>query len=232
MQNERNFLKIAHMGASAYAPENTLKSIRKALEMSVDAVEADVQMSKDGHLIVFHDLTLKRIANMNVFVKDLTLSKLKRINLGDGEKIPTLDEVFQCTLEKSIDLILELKVPGISEKVCQIIKKYDYVEKVIVDSFFHKEVYKIKNFCNRIRTGIDLYCMPIDALSLVQKANSDYVTVDHQNLLFYPSFPEYLHRNGVGVITWTINETNVLKKIVGMNVDGVMSDDPEIFKNL
>lgn len=232
MQSERNFLKIAHMGASAYAPENTLKSIRKALEMSVDAVEVDVQMSEDGHLIVFHDLTLKRMANMSVFVKDLTLSKLKRINLGDGEKIPTLDEVFQCILEKNIDLIIELKVPGISEKVCQIIKKYDYVEKVIVDSFFHQEVYKIKGFCNKIRTGIDLYCMPIDALSLVRKTNSDYVLIDHQNLLFYPSFPEYLHRNGVGVIAWIINETKVLKKIIGMSVDGVMSDDPEIFKNL
>jgi len=228
----RNILKIAHGGASAYAPENTLKSIKKALEMNVDAVEVDVQVSKDGYLVIFHDLTLKRVANMNVFVKDLTLSQLKKINVGDGEKIPTLDEAFRCILEEGIDLIIELKVPGISKKVCEVITKYNYMEKVIVNSFFHEEVYKIKSFCNKLKTGIDLSCMPIDALSLVRKAVSDYIVINYQNLLFYPSFPEYLHRNGVGVIAWTIDEADTLRKIVSMNVDGVMSNDPKIFEGL
>lgn len=232
MPRERKFMRIAHMGASAYAPENTLKAIRRALEMDVDAVEVDVQRSKDGHLVVFHDLTLKRMTNISAFVKDLTLSKLKSIDIGDGEEIPTLDEVLQCIVEKGVDLFAELKIPGISEKVCQIIKKYDYLEKVIVDSFFHEEVYAIKDLCNEIRTGIDLYCMPIGALSLVKKANSDYVLIDHQNLLFYPGFPRYLRRNGVGVIAWIINERATLKKVIDMGVEGVMSDDPEIFRNL
>jgi glycerophosphoryl diester phosphodiesterase len=231
MQNERNFLKIAHMGASAYAPENTLRSIRKALKMNVNAVEVDVQASKDGHLIVFHDLTLKRVTKMNILVKDLTFSELKRINVGDGERIPTLEEVFQCILGKGVDLIIELKVPGITQKVYHIIKKHGYVENVIVDSFFHKEIYKIKSLCKMLKTGIDLSCMPIDAVSLAQKAHADYILMEHENLLFHADFPEYLHRNGIGVIVWTIDEIDLLKKIVRMGVDGVMTNDPKIFES-
>jgi len=220
------------MGASAYAPENTLKSIRKALEMDVNTIEVDVQASKDGHLIVFHDLTLRRIAKMDIFVKDLTLNELKKINVGENERIPTLDEVFQCILGKDVGLIIELKVPNITKKVYEVIKKYEYVENVIVDSFFHREVYKIKNLHKKLKTGIDLSCMPIDAVSLAQKARADYILMNYENLLFYTNFPEYSHKNEIGVIAWTVNEIILLRKIIKMGVDGVITDDPEIFERL
>ena len=87
-------LKIGHRGARGYAPENTLKSFQKAIELGVDAVELDVQLCKSGELIVMHDDTVDRTTDGSGFVKKLKLKDLKKLDAGMGERIPTLEEVL------------------------------------------------------------------------------------------------------------------------------------------
>ena len=84
---------IGHRGAKAYEPENTLRSIRRALDMGVQAVEIDVHASQDGRLVVIHDATVDRTTNGKGRVADLSWTELRRLDAGMGERLPSLEEV-------------------------------------------------------------------------------------------------------------------------------------------
>lgn len=85
---------IAHRGASYFEPENTLRAYKRAMEMNADFVEVDVRMSKDKELIIMHDADVGRTTNGKGLVKDLTLNKIKELDAGKGQEVPTLDEVM------------------------------------------------------------------------------------------------------------------------------------------
>lgn len=80
----KNFLVVGHRGASGYEPENPLRSLRRAIELGVDAVEVDVRMCRDGTLMVIHDPTVDRTTNGRGHVKDMTLKELKQLDAGRG----------------------------------------------------------------------------------------------------------------------------------------------------
>ncbi len=104
-------LRVGHRGAKAYAPENTLASFRKAIEIGVDAIELDVRKTKDGHLIVIHDADVKRTTNGKGLVSELTLEQIKSFNAGEGERIPTLQEALDF-LDKKVKVLIELNGSG------------------------------------------------------------------------------------------------------------------------
>ena len=114
MQNsdKRHFYKIAHRGASAYEPENTLRSFRRALDMGADLIEFDIRMSSDGHLIVIHDKKVDRTTDGTGLVREMTLGQLKKLDAGKGEKIPTLEEVIDFGKGKT-RFVIELKEGGV-----------------------------------------------------------------------------------------------------------------------
>lgn len=101
---KQRYLNVAHRGASAYEPENTLRSIRRAIEMGADMSEIDLHLSKDGVLIVMHDYTVDHTTNGQGAIKELTLAEIKTLDAGQGEPVPTLQEVIdlvresQCTI--------------------------------------------------------------------------------------------------------------------------------------
>ena len=112
---------IAHRGSSAKYPENTLLAFEKALEAGVDGIETDLRLSFDEEVILFHDDDLKRITGMKGSPEAFTLKRLKELDAGGGERIPTLDELLQLTQEKTI-LILEIKYnPATYKRLCQVI---------------------------------------------------------------------------------------------------------------
>ncbi|RLG49442.1 MAG: glycerophosphodiester phosphodiesterase, partial [Thermoproteota archaeon] len=103
------FLAVAHRGASAYEPENTLRAVRRALELGANAVEVDVRVTKDRRLAVIHDETLDRTTSGSGRVRDYTLAELKRLDAGMGERIPSLEEVLKEA--SGALLVVELKDP-------------------------------------------------------------------------------------------------------------------------
>ncbi len=108
-------LRIGHRGAKAYAPENTLASFKKALEIGVDAVELDVRKTKDTQLVVIHDADVKRTTNGEGLVNDFTLKEIKSFDAGGGEKIPTFEEALDF-LDKKVKVFVELKEVGVEEQ--------------------------------------------------------------------------------------------------------------------
>jgi glycerophosphoryl diester phosphodiesterase len=130
-------LRIGHRGAKAYAPENTLASFRKALEIGVDAVELDVRKTKDNELVVIHDADVKRTTDGEGLVSDLTLKEIKGFSSGDGEKIPTLQEALNF-LDKKVKVLIELKEVGIEEPVLSLVQKLGLEKNVVIVSFLEE----------------------------------------------------------------------------------------------
>lgn len=223
----KKVLLVAHRGASFYEPENTLRAVRRAIELGADMVEVDVRLSKDGFVIVIHDETVDRTTNGTGYVKEKSLKELKSLDAGFGEKIPTLEEVIE-TVKGKIKLIVELKNQGFEDKVVGILKKKNFVEDVIVASFFHKAIRRVKELNNKIKTGVIFRCSPVNVTDLALKSKADIL------------FPEYkyvtsetvkeIHRENLEVYVWTVDDPEKAKVFVEMNVDGIVTNKPDLFQ--
>ena len=155
----------AHRGASGYAPENTLDAFRKAVEMGADGIELDVQMTKDGELVVIHDETIDRVSNGKGWVKDYTYEELKKFNFNKThleytkEEIPTLEQVYRLIKPTNLTINVEIKTgivfyPGIEERVLELTERLGMKERVIYSSFNHYTIRKIKELDPQAKTGM------------------------------------------------------------------------------
>jgi glycerophosphoryl diester phosphodiesterase len=130
---------IGHRGAAALEPENTLLSIKRAMDIGVDAVEIDVHLSKDKDLVVIHDATVDRTTNGKGPVSSYTVQEIKRLDAGKGETIPTLQEVIDL-IDKRVLLIIELKEEGTERSVVDLVVRNNLFDKACVISFWHRLV--------------------------------------------------------------------------------------------
>ena len=128
------FYKIAHRGASGYEPENTLAAFSKALELKADGIELDVRLSKDGVPVVIHDSTVSRTSNGEGLVRDLSFSQLREFDFGNGERIPTLENVFEVFAGKTL-IVIELKEYGLAAVVRELIDRYKAWNSIVVSAF-------------------------------------------------------------------------------------------------
>ncbi len=130
---------IAHRGGLAYKPENTLSAFQNAIDQGVDWLEFDVQMTKDGALVVIHDETVDRTTNGTGAVRDLTLEQIRSLDAGGGQKVPTFDEVLQLAKTAGVNILPETKsahlYPGMEVKLMQALEQADYLDHTIIQSF-------------------------------------------------------------------------------------------------
>ena len=154
----------AHRGASAYAPENTLEAFRLAAEMGADGVELDVQLSRDGELVVAHDETIDRVSNGTGYIKDYTLAQLKKLSFNrlflkfKDVRIPTLKEVYELLKPAGLTVNVELKTgiilyPEIEEKVLALTASMGMEDRVIYSSFCHPSLVRLKELDSALRQG-------------------------------------------------------------------------------
>jgi glycerophosphoryl diester phosphodiesterase len=220
---------VGHRGACGHAPENTLKSFAKAVEMGCQRVEFDVHLSRDGVPVVIHDDTLDRSTNGKGPVRSLTLAELKRLDAGEGESIPTLTEVMDFCREK-VDLQIELKGQGCPPAVADLLSKRWDPKRVVVTSF---DLSMLAEFAV-IMPGIAVGLLNKDPkLEMVKVALSgghrwigprfDAVTRVRVNLA---------HGAGLLVYVYHVNERKVARKIVSWGVDAMGTDYPEIASGL
>lgn len=211
---------IAHRGASFYEPENTLRAIKRAIEMKADFVEVDVRISKDKELVIMHDADISRTTNGNGLVKDKTLRKLKKFDAGLGEKIPTLEEVIGLVKNK-VGLVIEIKEPGTEEEIVEKIQQNN-LENVILTSFYHESVKKASKLNSNLNTGIIFVGQPVNVDKLASDANARII------------FPSYRYMNnemvkqakehGITVYPWAIDDIEIFEKFTEMGVDGIVTN--------
>jgi len=220
-------LIIAHRGASAYEPENTLRSVRRALELGADMVEVDVHVSRDGHIVVVHDATVDRTTDGKGCVKDMTLKELKRLDAGLGEQIPALEEVIELVRGRA-QLVIEIKVPGIEERVLQTIEERALENEALITSFYHPVVKRVKELSPYVRTGVIVASRPLKPITLVLEANSDALFPKH--IFVDLQMVEEIHKYNLAVYPWTVNTIDQTRPLIDMGVDGIVTNKPDILK--
>ena len=220
---------IGHRGAAALEPENTLRSFRKAIEIGVDYVEFDIHRCKSGELVVIHDETIDRTTNGKGFVADLTLQELKKLNAGKGEKIPTLQEVIDCCKMK-VKMQIELKAYGLEEDSVAAIEKNSVAADVIVISFYHEFIKKVKAIAAarklQIKTGALIVGNPVNPAEIVKAAIADYLSAN-QNFTDKRMVDE-LKKAGVGIVVWNCDTEKDIKRLAGLSVDAIGSNRPDL----
>ncbi|MGO1372331.1 MAG: glycerophosphodiester phosphodiesterase [Senegalia sp. (in: firmicutes)] len=227
----------AHRGAKGYRPENTMAAFKLAMEMGADGIETDIHLSKDGYLVLIHDEKVDRTTTKKGYIKDMTLDQIKLLDAGSkfseefaGEEIPTLEELIILTKDTDIILNIEIKnnkmnYPKIEEKLVELIKKYKIEERVIISSFNHNTIYKIKELDENLKTGI-LYSRNIKRpIRFAKNIRADALHPKHKRVDFKLMIKAKL--TGLEINTFTINNTKQMNKMFKYRVDGIITDYPD-----
>ncbi|MDE1439635.1 glycerophosphodiester phosphodiesterase [Bacillus sp. C1(2022)] len=228
---------FAHRGASGTFPENTMAAFKHAAAIGADGIELDVQMAKDGRLVVIHDEKLDRTTSLKGYVKDLTYEEIKH---GDAshrfaEKtgsvpVPILEEVFEWAADAEFLLNVELKnsiirYEGMEEKVMSMIEAYDLQDRIILSSFNHESL----ALCHRLNPSIELAALYMDVI---------YKPEEYIEMIPASGFHPYrrsmsddtiknAHLKEKAVRPFTINRGEEMKKLIAAGIDGFFTDFPE-----
>lgn len=232
---EKKIFVQAHRGASAYAPENTMASFKMALEMKADYLELDVHLTKDGHLLIMHDETVDRTTDGKGAIKNMTLAEITKLDAGikynkkfKGEKVPTLEELLK-TFAGKIKFNIEIKADGCEEGVVKLIKQYKIEKDVMVSSFHHEYLQKVKELEPSIITA-GLVTMGPKIKQLKNTIKADYLNI-HESFLTKAIYDK-AREAGLGVVVWTVNEKENMKKFVQMGVDGIITNYPDVARQV
>jgi glycerophosphoryl diester phosphodiesterase len=217
-------IKVGHRGARAYEPENTLRSFKKAIEIGVDAVELDVRKTKDNEIVVIHDADVKRTTNGTGLVSELTLKEIKDLSAEKNEKIPTLEEAFDC-LDKKVKIFVELKESGIEEMVLSLVKKKGIKKNVVLVSFLEDTLQKVRQLDPDIETGL-IYAKHKNPLKAALDLKAQWLLSFYR--FTHTANVQKAHENGLKVLVWTVNTSQEAVEIAKKGVDGIASDKPDI----
>jgi len=220
---------IGHRGAAGLEPENTLRSIRRAIEIGVDRVEIDVRVTKDGRLVVIHDETVDRTTNGHGYVRDMTFEEIRKLDAGKGEKVPTLEEALNLTRGKVI-LQIELKVAEATEPTIELIEENGAEREVVITSFIHSLLKKVRYLNPAIRTGALFFDVQEDIFERTISACAEAIHIYYRNIT--PKLVENAHKRGLKVVAWNPDEVGDMKRIISLGVDAIGSNRPDILINL
>ncbi len=237
MKSPRRYLAIAHRGASAYEPENTLRAFRRAIELGADMSELDVRLSKDGHLIVMHNAAVDSTTNGRGAIKEMTLAELKRLDAGKGEQVPTLQQVVDLVRGKS-GLYIELKGEGTPPKVVSLLRANHFTDRrqVIVGSFLTRLVKEVKDLAPKIATSLLVGPVfpPDQLVAMTRAVQADYVHLCWENrhpqphTLLTPDLLNALRAAGLGIVLWHEERPSELRTLRTLDVDAICSNTPDL----
>ena len=220
-------LIFAHRGASGVEPENTLRAIKSALDTNVDGIEIDIH-EVDGKLLVIHDRWLHRTTSGTGQITQHNYEHLRTLDAGQGETIPTLDEVFSLVAGRC-KINLELK--GINN----ISLLYSYIDNaiettnliiddILISSFNHRLLYAINQQRPEFAIGALTACYPLDYAKFAEKLNAYSVHLDVNFISKH--FVSDAHQRGLKVFVYTVDEFEDIKTMKALGVDGIFSNFP------
>jgi len=218
---------VGHRGIPAEEPENTLRSVKRALEVGADYVEVDVRSSKDGYIVVIHDETVDRTSSGSGYVRDMTLNDLRRLDFGKGERIPLLSEVLELVRSMRGKLIVEIKETGIEDKVLDIIENCGMLGDVIIVSFIKDSIQRVHELCPAITTGVIFGArFRGNMVEVCKEVRAKYVVSKYT--ITTSEVIRSAHRCGLEVLVWTINDERNMLKFARMGVDGIATDNARL----
>ncbi len=227
---------IAHRGFSGVAPENTLISFQKAIEVGADYLEFDVHKSKDGKLFVVHDASVKRTSSNHATgnIAEMSSKAIRKVRVGysekfgctfKNEKIPTLRKVLKLARHK-MKVCVELKVGGIETDVLKTINDLDMHDEVIIFSFHYPILSKIRALDPKIPMLHLIEKADDKTIDNAKKINCNAIGVGYSTAVT-PEFLESAHHNGIEVWKWTVNNEDEMRKLIHIGIDGIITNYPD-----
>jgi len=233
-------LILCHRGAKNYAPENTLVAFKTSLELGADGFELDTQLTSDGHVVVFHDTTVDRTTNGHGKLSRLPLADLRELDAGSffseeyrGERIPTLDEVFE-TIGKHAIINVELKnfstpFDNLTEKVCEVIRRHGIQKNVMFSSFLPWNLKKAAQILPEVPRGL----ITAKDWRGVWGRSFGFDFGDYDALHPYlgnvtPQQVHRVHKLKRKVNVWVVNREEDMRRLFSWGVDGILTDDPQL----
>jgi glycerophosphoryl diester phosphodiesterase len=250
------FQRVAHRGGSHLAPQNTLAAFRNALTLPVDAIELDVHLSRDGHLVVIHDNTVENVTDGEGNILDLDFAYLRSLNAAahfpggwpQSQQIPTLREVLDLAKGR-VQVCIEIKsskrdgqygrYPGIAKKVMDEVRTTGMLDHVLIISFDWLILPSIKALEPHVQTGAlvsrDVWT-PGNGQALnslferVAALHCEWLNLDHK--LYSAGMADVVHAHGFRLGLWTVNSLDELRMLTVDNVDSLTTDRPDLFAQL
>ncbi|MGL6065411.1 MAG: glycerophosphodiester phosphodiesterase [Fusobacteriaceae bacterium] len=228
---------FAHRGASALSPENTLVAFKKAIELGAKGIELDVQLSKDGVVMVMHDDTLDRTTNGKGRLEKFNLEELKKLDSGFWydksyceEKIPTLEEVIKI-LPENVRLNIEFKpdkknVSKIAQEVYKILERYNCSEQVIISSFYHHSLLEYRKLDENIQMGMLFEYDIINIFEYIKKSGINPVSINISKDYIDENLIKEAHENNLKIAIYTVNEYNEAMELKKIGIDEIFSNYP------
>ncbi len=221
---------LGHRGAMGLAPENTLKSFEKAIELGVDGIEFDVRLC-DGELVVFHDSTLERCTNGKGRLKDISFSELRMLDAGEGEQVPTLAETCELIGEHAL-INIELKGRNTANPVMEYLLSEQNkipLSQFLLSSFKYQELIIARDISQDIKLGVLAEEGYEKALQVAKQLDAYSFHPDQESVT-----PEYIikARNAdLKVFVFTVNEQEKFNQLKEWKVDGVFTDFPDLIRH-
>lgn len=236
-------LVIAHRGDSAHRPENTLASFAGALELGAVAVELDVQLTRDGHVVVIHDPAIDRTTSGRGAVRELTLAELRAVSAGyparfgdawAGERVPTLAEVLALVRDRARALI-EIKAEsvtddeegGVEALTVAEIRRLGMTDKVALISFDQRAILRVRRLAPEISRGRLFGRTSAGEVLADARATGSEVVLPHKSQLD-DGLAAAVHAAGLKLATWVVDEPAELRELARFNLYGVGSNCPGV----
>jgi len=242
---------VAHRGGAALAPENTLAAFERGIAEKADAVEMDVHLSKDGEVVVIHDPELSRTTDGSGNVADLTLAEIRRYNAaakfrgwaGPPQRVPTFEEVVDL-VNGRVALQVEIKVkpdgaryPGIEQKVVDILRKANMIEKTVIISFDWPTLKDIKAIEPRLKTGAlathNYFAAVNDVATIAQQVKAvgaDYMGPEKTYLT--AGLLAALRAQGIGAGAWTVDDEGDMRRLAALHPDFLTTNRPDLLRQV
>jgi glycerophosphoryl diester phosphodiesterase len=231
----------AHQGYSGLYPGNTMLAFKKAEEAGADEIEMDVQLTKDGTVVIIHDESVDRVSGATGWVRDFSFEELRKLNASQaiyGDKfgfnpIPSLDEYLSWVKDTKIVTNIELKngqfyYEGLEEKTIALIQKYGLEKKILFSSSNHASLLKCKKLCPSIPCGV-LSTQHIGGAGYYIKSNG--LEFYHPNIKFLSDeIIDDCKNQGVEINVWTVNDMGGLLRAEAWGCRGIITNFPDVCK--
>ena len=236
-----SMIRVAHRGASAQYPENTLLAFRQAIQQGVDMLEIDIHHTADDKLVVIHDPTLERTTNGHGDICDHSLEEIRQLDAGQGERIPILNEVVQMAREAQIRLCVEIKGRteteelAIAESVIRELETSDFLSQAIVTSFSPQALLRVKAVQPEVSTMLDPSpqdgsLTPRQICEQALRAGANCVSYDFRFLT--PAIVRECQLTGLTLWPWDPDVPDDIKQVINLDVHGIMTNRPDILNKV
>jgi glycerophosphoryl diester phosphodiesterase len=236
VQAEDSVVVVAHRGAAGAAPENTLAAVRRAIADEADWVEIDVQESRDGHVVVFHDSDFMKLSGNPLKIWDADLIDIQQQDIGSwfsaqfaGERVPTLAQILEEVRGRA-RLMIELKYYGhdqqLEQRVIDLVESAGMVDQVSIMSLKLAGVQKVQSLRPEWEVGL----LAATAVGDISKVDVDFLALSER--MVTTQFIRRVHAGDKRVLVWTVNDAPSLSKWMSMGVDGVITDEPALARQV